>query len=71
VLALISSIVRQQVDRFPATRVAEGNVIVAEADGRPVSFVLVNPMDGMLYSANISVVPLASDARESARYVRR
>jgi hypothetical protein len=48
-------------------RLAKGNVIVADADGRPVGFVLVNPMDGMLYIANISVVPQASDARESAR----
>jgi len=43
-----------------ANRLAEGDVIVAEADGRPVGFVLVSPMDGMLYIANISVDPAVS-----------
>jgi predicted N-acetyltransferase YhbS len=38
-----------------ANRLEEGEVIVAEIEGRPVGFVLLNPMDGMLYVANISV----------------
>lgn len=32
---------------------------------QPVGFVLMNPLDGVLYIANISVVPQASAARES------
>jgi predicted N-acetyltransferase YhbS len=40
-----------------ASRLAEGEVIVAEEDGRLLGFVLMNPMDGMLYVANISVDP--------------
>jgi predicted N-acetyltransferase YhbS len=43
-----------------ANRLAEGDVIVAEADGHPVGFVLVSPMDGMLYIANTSVDPAVS-----------
>jgi N-acetylglutamate synthase-like GNAT family acetyltransferase len=38
-----------------ASRLEGGEVIVAEIEGRPVGFVLLNPMDGMLYVANISV----------------
>ncbi|HJU20350.1 MAG TPA: GNAT family N-acetyltransferase [Stellaceae bacterium] len=40
-----------------ANRLAEDDVIVAEADGCLVGFVLMNPMDGVLYIANISVGP--------------
>ena len=43
-----------------ANRLAEGDVIVAEADGQLAGFVLMNPMDGMLYIANISVDPAVS-----------
>jgi N-acetylglutamate synthase-like GNAT family acetyltransferase len=43
-----------------ANRLAEGDVIVAQADGHPVGFVLMNPMDGMLFIANISVDPAVS-----------
>jgi predicted N-acetyltransferase YhbS len=42
-----------------ANRLAEGDVIVAEAEGHPVGFILVSPMVGMLYIANISVDPAA------------
>jgi len=41
-------------------RLAEGDVIVAEADGQLAGFILMNPMDGMLYIANISVDPAIS-----------
>jgi N-acetylglutamate synthase-like GNAT family acetyltransferase len=40
-----------------SSRLVEGDVIVAEKDGRTVGFVLMNAMDGMLYIANISVDP--------------
>jgi predicted N-acetyltransferase YhbS len=43
-----------------ANRLAEGDIIVAEADGHPVGFVLMSPMDGTLYFANISVDPAVS-----------
>lgn len=38
-----------------ADRLTGGEVIIAEVDARPVGFVLMNPMDGLLYIANISV----------------
>lgn len=40
-----------------AHRLVEGDVIVAERDGLPVGFILMNSIDGMLYIANVSVEP--------------
>lgn len=38
-----------------ADRLVEGEVIIAEINGCPVGFVLLVPMDGRVYVANISV----------------
>jgi N-acetylglutamate synthase-like GNAT family acetyltransferase len=40
-----------------ANRLTDGEVIIAEEHGRAVGFVLMHPIDGMLYIANISVDP--------------
>ncbi|TWB24723.1 acetyltransferase (GNAT) family protein [Nitrospirillum amazonense] len=40
-------------------RLAAGTVWVAEHAGRPAGFILLQPQDGQLYLANISVVPEA------------
>lgn len=44
---------------------SSANIIRFVPFGTPVGFGLMKPMDGMLYIANISVVPQASVTRES------
>ena len=41
-------------------RFASGQTFVAEWQGIPTGFILVQPLDGMVYIANISVLPGAS-----------
>jgi len=41
-------------------RLRQGHLLVADGPDGPIGFVLSQPMDGMLYLANISVVPDAS-----------
>src|SRR6266852_4874019 len=43
-----------------AERFATGSAIVAAIGDRPVGFVLCQPLDGLIYLANISVVPEAA-----------
>jgi len=44
-----------------ADRLISGTTFIAEVSESPVGFALVQPMDGALYLANISVLPDASN----------
>jgi GNAT superfamily N-acetyltransferase len=41
-------------------RFAGGETIVAEHHGEPAGFVLLQPLDGLLYVANVAVIPAAA-----------
>jgi N-acetylglutamate synthase-like GNAT family acetyltransferase len=41
-------------------RLAGGETIVAEHHGEPVGFVLLQPLDGLLYVTNVAVIPDAA-----------
>src|SRR5215472_10147958 len=54
-----------------ADRLMSGTAFVAEVSKSLVGFALVQPMDGTLYLANISVLPEASNRGVGARLLER
>ena len=54
-----------------ANRLISGTTIIAEISESPIGFALVQPMDGALYLANISVLPDASNRGVGARLLER
>jgi N-acetylglutamate synthase-like GNAT family acetyltransferase len=54
-----------------ADRLISGTTFVAEVSGSLVGFALIQPMDGALYLANISVLPDASKRGVGARLIER
>lgn len=54
-----------------AHRLISGTTFVAEVSGSLVGFVLIQPMDGALYLANISVLPDASKSGVGGRLLER
>jgi len=54
-----------------ADRLISGTTFIAEVSESPVGFALVQPMDGALYLANISVLPDASNRGVGARLLER
>jgi N-acetylglutamate synthase-like GNAT family acetyltransferase len=52
-------------------RLSAGETWVAEPKGAPVGFALVQPMDGCLYLANISVAPAAARRGVGSALLRR
>lgn len=53
-----------------AERFATGETVVAERDGEPVGFALLQPLDGMLYLAIIAVTPQAGRQGVGAALLR-
>jgi len=54
-----------------ADRLMSGTAFVAEVSKSPMGFALVQPTDGALYLANISVLPEASNRGVGARLLER
>ncbi len=53
-----------------AERLAAGSMLIAETDGAPVGFALVQLLDETLYLANIAVAPEAARCGVGARLLR-